>query len=64
MPRLIDKYNHHMNGVDNGDQLRAEFEPLRRIQRGGQQALMYVFLLGSQLLMPILQHWSYVLGFS
>jgi hypothetical protein len=46
IPCLIDAYNHHMNGVDNGDQLRAEFEPSRRIKRGGQQALIYLFLLG------------------
>jgi hypothetical protein len=49
IPCLIDAYNHHMNGVDNGDQLRAEFDLSRRIKRGGQQALMYLFLLGIQL---------------
>ena len=42
---LIDRYNHNMNGVDIGDQLRAEFTPDRRIRRGGHQALIYLFLL-------------------
>lgn len=46
IPQIIDDYNHNMNGVDIGDQLRAEFQSGRRIQRGGQQALMYLFLLG------------------
>ena len=48
IPRFINEYNHHMNDVDNSDQLRAEFEPPRRIRRGGHQALMYMFLLGTQ----------------
>lgn len=45
IPQLIDAYNHHMNGVDIGDQLRSEFQTERRIRRGGQQALLYLFLL-------------------
>ena len=45
IPCLIDRYNHNMNGVDIGDQLRAEFTPDRRIRRGGHQALIYLFLL-------------------
>jgi hypothetical protein len=45
IPCLIDRYNNSMNGVDIGDQLRAEFESGRRIRRGGHQALTYLFLL-------------------
>jgi hypothetical protein len=45
IPYLIDRYNHSMNGIDIGDQLRAEFDSGRRTRRGGQQALINLFLL-------------------
>lgn len=44
IPQFIDQYNNNMNGVDIGDQLRAGFQSKRRIKRGGQQALLYLFL--------------------
>lgn len=45
IPQLTNAYNNHMNGVDIGDQLRSAFQAKRRIKRGGQQALLYLFLL-------------------
>jgi hypothetical protein len=45
IPQLIDEYNNNMNGVDIGDQLRAGFQKKTRIKRGGQQALLYFYLL-------------------
>ena len=46
IPHFIDAYNHNMNGVDIGDQLRAGYTSKWRLRRGGQQALLYLFLLG------------------
>ncbi len=38
-PSIFDEYNNNMNGVDIGDQLRAEVASHRRSRRGGQQPL-------------------------
>ena len=46
IPHIIDQYNHNMNGVDIADQLRSEHTPRWRMRRGGQQALLYLFLFG------------------
>ena len=46
IPFFIDAYNNNMNGVDIGDQLRANSDnKSRRTRRGGWQALCYLFLL-------------------
>ena len=47
IPAVVDFYNHYMNGVDVGDQLRAAHSPQHRIRRGGFQAMMYDFILGT-----------------
>ncbi|RFU33083.1 hypothetical protein B7463_g3217, partial [Scytalidium lignicola] len=41
IPIAIDLYNHHMNSVDLGDQLRACNSGARVIRRGGWQALFH-----------------------
>ena len=46
IPHVVNEYNHHMNGVDIGDQLRLQYTPHWRMRRGGQQALLYLFLFG------------------
>ena len=46
IPHVVNEYNHHMNGVDIGDQLRSQYTPHWRMRRGGQQALLYLFLFG------------------
>jgi hypothetical protein len=45
IPTFIDAYNHNMNGVDVGDQMRASYGTNRRVRRGGWQALAWDFLL-------------------
>jgi hypothetical protein len=41
IPTFIDDYNHYMGQVDQADQLRATNPGLRRIRRGGWQALWH-----------------------
>ena len=43
--QIIDSYNHHINGIDIGNQLCISNKTDTRVQRGGQQALIYLFLL-------------------
>lgn len=45
IPLFIDDYNHHMNGVDVGDQMRASNSSGNRIRRGAWQALAWQYLL-------------------
>jgi hypothetical protein len=45
VPLGIDEYNHHMNGVDTGDQLRSYNQYSRPIRRGGWQSIAWNFLL-------------------
>ena len=42
---FIDAYNNNMNGVNIGDQIRANLYTGRRIRRGGWQVLCHLFLL-------------------
>uniref|UniRef100_A0A8H7N642 PiggyBac transposable element-derived protein domain-containing protein n=1 Tax=Bionectria ochroleuca TaxID=29856 RepID=A0A8H7N642_BIOOC len=44
-PSIVISYNHQMNGVDRGDQLRANCSYKHRIRRGPWQALAWTFLL-------------------
>ena len=48
IPGFIDRYNHNMNDVDQGDQLQASYPGLRRCRRGGWQSL-FIFLLNTVL---------------
>ncbi|KAK2005478.1 hypothetical protein LZ32DRAFT_633571 [Colletotrichum eremochloae] len=45
IPLGIDEYNHNMNGVDTGDQMRSYSQYGRPIRRGGWQAITFNFLL-------------------
>jgi len=45
IPAFIDAYNHSMNGVDVGDQMRASLSTDHRVRRGGWQALAWNYLL-------------------
>lgn len=45
IPAFIDAYNHNMNGVDIGDQMRSYYNNPRPVRRGGWQALAWDFLL-------------------
>ena len=45
IPTFIDAYNHNMNGVDVGDQMRASLSADHRVRRGGWQALAWNYLL-------------------
>ena len=49
VPIFIDDYNHHMGGVDQGDQLRSAYAWQHRWRRGPTQALTWGFLLGTVL---------------
>jgi hypothetical protein len=54
IPQFIDDYNHQMNAVDRGDQLRSYNAGLRRIRKGGWHAIWHflfnVVLVNSYLL--------------
>jgi len=39
IPKFVDDYNHYIGYVDQADQLRASNPGLRRIKRGGYNAL-------------------------
>ncbi|KAG7408943.1 PiggyBac transposable element-derived protein 4 [Fusarium oxysporum f. sp. raphani] len=45
VPLGIDEYNHHMNGIDTGDQLRSYNQYSRPIRREGWQSIAWNFLL-------------------
>jgi hypothetical protein len=45
IPVLFDQYNHQMGAVDRGDQLFTTHSGLRRIKRGGSQALEHWLLI-------------------
>ena len=49
VPIFIDDYNHHMGGVDQGDQLRSAYAWQHRWRQGPTQALTWGFLLGTVL---------------
>ena len=49
IPACIDAYNHHMGGVDIGDQLRSSYSWDHRWRRGPWQPLGWGFLLGTVL---------------
>ena len=48
IPGFIDRSNHNMNDVDQGDQLQASYPGLRRCRRGVWQSL-FIFLLNTVL---------------
>ncbi|KZL67546.1 transposable element-derived protein [Colletotrichum tofieldiae] len=45
VPKPINEYNHHMNGVDTSDQMRSYYQYGRPIRQGGWQSIAWNFLL-------------------